>query len=61
MSRPIPPLLPDDTEIPRRVFANEVQLARFQHSFQESIKPKLEELKKARQDSEEEAKSRWLR
>ena len=61
MNRPIQPLLPDNQEIPRRVFTSGGQLASFRHAFHVSIKPKLEQLKRARQASEDDAKSHWLR
>jgi hypothetical protein len=61
MNQPIQPLLPDDNEVPRRVFTSGSQLASFRHAFHESIKPRLEQLKKARQESEDDAKSHWLR
>ena len=57
-------LLPNQAEQPqqpRRVFSNGGELARFRHSFHEAIRPELEQLKKARQASEQDAKSHWIR
>ena len=57
----VPMLLPNRTEVPRRVFKNGSELARFRQSFHEEIRPEMEQLKKARQESEQDAKSHWVR
>jgi hypothetical protein len=57
-------LLPNQASLPqqpRPVFTHRRQLAAFRQNFHETISPALESLKKARQASEHDAKSHWIR
>jgi hypothetical protein len=64
MNQNPPLLLPNQAALPhqpRRVFADGIQLAQFRQTFHEAIRPELDQLKKARQASEQDAKSQWVR
>ena len=57
-------LLPDQASLPqqpRPVFTDRRQLAAFRQNFHETMLPAIESLKKARQASENDAKSHWIR
>ena len=59
-----PLLLPNQAALPqqpRPVFSNGSQLAQFRQTFHDAIRPELDQLKKARQASEQDAKSQWVR
>ena len=57
-------LLPNQATLPQQpeqVFPDPRQLAAFRQNFHETMRPLLDSLKKARQASEQDAKSHWVR
>ena len=57
-------LLPNQATLPqqpRQVFTDPRQLAAFRQNFHETMRPMLDSLKRARQASEHDAKSHWIR